>query len=344
MTSSSSSSVLFDASAVFPPVPPAQQMLTHKALETAHALKEHIRGIYHQPFMDLVFQAAQVHREHHSPHAVQLATLSNIKSGKCPEDCKYCPQSSRYQTGVEEYSLPTPETIRQQVRAAKASGSSRFCMGAAWRTPPHEAEFAQVLELVKTVKAEGLEACVTLGMVNAEQAHRLKEAGLDAYNHNLDTSPAYYPEVISTRTYEDRLQTLQAVGEAGLSVCCGGILGMGETIEHRLELLGALRSLVHEPESIPINCLVAVAGTPLEGAPPVNAIDLVRMVATTRILFPKAKVRLSAGRLSLSDEAQALCFLAGANSMFSGEALLTTPNPGVDRDATLLQRLQMKAI
>jgi biotin synthase len=318
--------------------------LTEKALKLAELRLGEIKAIYHQPFMDLVFQAAQVHRQHHNPHHVQLATLSNIKSGKCPEDCKYCPQSSRYNTGVDTYDLPPLSEIEAQVKAAKAGGSSRFCMGAAWRTPPDEARFTQVLEMVKTVKAEGMEACVTLGMITQDQAHRLAEAGLTAYNHNLDTSPHYYPEVISTRTYEDRLHTLEAVGKAGLQVCCGGILGMGETIEQRLELLAALCSLDYPPESVPINCLVPVEGTPLQDEAPVEALELVRMVATTRILLPKAKVRLSAGRLSLSTEAQALCFLAGANSMFSGETLLTTPNPGVSRDAELLQQLDMKAV
>jgi biotin synthase len=294
--------------------------------------------------MELVFQAATVHRQHWPSNEVQLATLANIKSGKCPEDCKYCPQSSKYHTGVDTYDLPPLEDIAEQAQRAKTNGSSRFCMGAAWRTPPSETHFNHVLEMVKTVKETGLEACVTLGMVNASQAERLKEAGLTAYNHNLDTSPAYYPEIISTRTYEDRLATLKAVGDAGLQVCSGGILGMGESETHRLELLQALSQLEHPPESIPINCLVPVEGTPLENQPPVEALALVRMVATARILFPKAKVRLSAGRLTLSDEAQALCFLAGANSMFSGETLLTTPNPGVSRDARLFETLNLQAV
>lgn len=305
---------------------------------------EHIEAVYQQPFMELVFQAASVHRQHWMNTEVQLATLANIKSGKCPEDCKYCPQSSKYHTGVESYDLPPLEDIAQQAQQAKANGSSRFCMGAAWRTPPSETHFNHVLAMVKTVKDTGLEACVTLGMVNAQQAQRLKEAGLTAYNHNLDTSPKYYPEIISTRTYEDRLNTLKAVGDAGLQVCSGGILGMGETQTHRLELLQALSQLEHPPESIPINCLVPVEGTPLEDQPPVDPIELVRMVATARILFPKAKVRLSAGRLTLSDEAQALCFLAGANSMFAGEKLLTTPNPGVCRDTQLFEKLNLSAV
>lgn len=321
------------------PTPPPVQ-----AIPTEGYSLEHIEAVYQQPFMELVFQAASVHRQHWANNEVQLATLANIKSGKCPEDCKYCPQSSKYHTGVESYDLPPLEDIAQQAQQAKANGSSRFCMGAAWRTPPSETHFNHVLDMVKTVKETGLEACVTLGMVNAQQAQRLKEAGLTAYNHNLDTSPKYYPEIISTRTYEDRLNTLKAVGDAGLQVCSGGILGMGETQTHRLELLQALSQLEHPPESIPINCLVPVEGTPLEAQPPVDPIELVRMVATARILFPKAKVRLSAGRLTLSDEAQALCFLAGANSMFAGERLLTTPNPGVCRDTQLFEKLNLSAV
>jgi len=326
------------------PVCDSTAPLTQKALASADEKLDAIRDIYHQPLINLVFKAAEIHRQHWDPQHIQLATLANIKSGNCPEDCKYCPQSSRYNTGVDTYSLPSLDDIKEQALAAKANGSSRFCMGAAWRTPPSEGQFQQVLDMVNTVQKEGLEACVTLGMINGDQAKRLKAAGLTAYNHNLDTSPNYYPEVISTRTYEDRLQTLEAVGEAGLQVCCGGILGMGETEDQRLELLAALASLKHPPESIPINCLVAVAGTPLENEKPVEPFELVRMVATTRILFPKAKVRLSAGRLTMSDEAQALCFLAGANSMFSGDVLLTTPNPGASRDAALLDKLGMIAV
>jgi biotin synthase len=282
-----------------------------------------LQTTYNLPFLDLIFQAQQVHRASHPQNVIQLATLANIKSGNCPEDCKYCPQSSRYNTGVETWDLPTVEEIKTQVQTAKANGSSRFCMGAAWRTPPSETHFQQVIELVKTVKAEGVEACVTLGMIN----------------HNLDTSPQYYPEVISTRTYDDRLNTLKSVGDAGLQVCCGGILGMGETLDHRLELLEALLQLEHPPESVPINCLVPVAGTPMAENEPVDPIELVRLIATTRIHLPKAKVRLSAGRLSLSEEGQALCFAAGANSIFSGDTLLTTPNPEANTDAKLFAKL-----
>jgi biotin synthase len=318
--------------------------LTEVAIASAHEHLDHIRSLYTQPFLKLILQAMQVHQDHHPVGEVQLATLANIKSGKCPEDCKYCPQSSRYHTGVESYDLPPLEEIEKQVQQAKSNGASRFCMGAAWRTPPNEDAFSHVLDMVKTVKNEGLEACVTLGMIDAQQAQRLKEAGLTAYNHNLDTSPHYYQEVISTRSYEDRLKTLEAVGEAGLQVCCGGILGMGESEDQRLELLAALMVLKHPPTSIPINCLVAVAGTPLENQAPVDSFELIRMVATTRILFPFAKVRLSAGRLSLNDEAQALCFLAGANSIFSGDTLLTTPNPEANRDAQLFAKLNLIAV
>jgi biotin synthase len=311
--------------------------------ETPSALLQQLSQHYHQPLMDLLFQAQSVHRQHHQPNTIQLATLANIKSGNCAEDCKYCPQSARYNTGVETWDLPTVDEIKTQVTAAKANGSSRFCMGAAWRTPPSETHFSQVLKLVEVVVAEGLEACVTLGMVNDEQAQRLKAVGLTAYNHNLDSAPSFYPEIITTRTYDDRLATLKAVGQAGIQVCCGGILGMGETIAQRLELLEALCQLEHPAESVPINCLVGVAGTPLANQPPVDPIELVRLIATTRLALPKAKIRLSAGRLTLSDEAQALCFLAGANSMFSGETLLTTPNPGSGKDAQLMAKLGLKA-
>lgn len=300
---------------------------------------EQLRGWYHLPFMELLYQAHQVHRAMHAPNQVQLATLANIKSGHCPEDCKYCPQSVRYKTGIDTWELPSADEVRQQVVRAKASGSSRFCMGAAWRTPPSEGHFQQVLDLVQVIRQEGLEACVTLGMVNSQQAQRLKEAGLTAYNHNIDTAPEYYPEIITTRTFQDRLDTLQAVGEAGLQVCCGGILGMGETVEHRLAMLHTLCHLPHPPESVPINALVPVEGTPLADQPALDPFEFVRMVATARLALPSAKVRLSAGRLQLSDEAQALCFFAGANSIFSGDTLLTTPNPATSRDAALFAKL-----
>lgn len=301
-------------------------------------LRQKLEACYSQPFLELLNQAHQVHLANHPKNQVQLATLSNIKSGHCPEDCSYCPQSTRYNTGIDTWSLPSPEEIREQVKAAKANGSSRFCMGAAWRTPP-EKDFHKVLDLVKVVVDEGVEACVTLGMIDDEQAVQLKEAGLTAYNHNIDTAPSHYETIITTRTIQDRLDTLKSVGDAGIDVCCGGILGMGETLEHRLEFIETLMTLEHPPESVPINCLVAVEGTPLEGTPPVDPFELVRMVATVRIFMPKSKVRLSAGRLSLSDEAQALCFFAGANSIFSGEKLLTTQNNEMSDDEALFHKL-----
>lgn len=313
------------------------------AVELKNESLNRIQEVYHQPFLDLLFQAQEVHRRFHPKNEVQLCTLANIKSGGCPEDCAYCPQSARYNTGIETWDLPTVEEIREQVRSAKSNGSTRFCMGAAWRTPPHRKAFEHVLELVRTVSAEGVEACVTLGMLDAEQARELKAAGLKAYNHNIDTSPNYYPEIISTRTIEDRLETLKNVAQAGLDVCCGGILGMGESLEHRLEFIQTLCELETPPESVPINCLVPVQGTPLADQPPVDSFDLVRTIATVRIMLPTAKVRLSAGRLSMSDETQALCFMAGANSIFTGEKLLTTDNPGVNRDQELLAKLGLKA-
>jgi biotin synthase len=290
---------------------------------------------------DLLFKAQQVHREHHNPNAVQLCTLCNIKTGLCPEDCAYCSQSVHNKTELEPQPLADIETVIAEAKAAKAHGSTRFCMGAAWREVKDGAQFERVLEMVRQVAALELEVCCTLGMLKPHQAQRLKEAGLTAYNHNLDTSPDYYGKVITTRTYQDRLETIQAVSAAGISVCCGGILGMGESVSDRLALLAALAELDPVPESIPINCLVPVAGTPLKDTPPVDSIELVRMVATTRILFPHAIVRLSAGRLQMSDELQALCLLAGANSIFTGPVLLTTPNPETTQDEQLLKRLGM---
>ncbi len=306
-------------------------------------LLQQIRDCYRQPFLDLVFQAQETHRRFHPRNEVQLCTLANIKSGNCPEDCAYCPQSARYNTGVDTWDLPTLDEIRQQAQEAKANGSTRFCMGAAWRTPPHQKAFNHVLEMVKVVVAEEMEACVTLGMINAEQAQALKEAGLTAYNHNIDTAPSFYPEVISTRTIEDRFETLKNVAAANIQVCCGGILGMGESVEHRLEFIQTLCEMDTPPESVPINCLVAVEGTPLADQPPVDPFELVRTIATVRVFLPETKVRLSAGRLTMSDETQALCFMAGANSIFTGEKLLTTNNPGMNRDQELLAKLGMTA-
>jgi biotin synthase len=296
---------------------------------------------YHWPLMDLLLAAQTLHRQHHPANQVQFCTLANIKSGNCAEDCGYCPQSVRYHTGVETTDLMPLDQLRAEAQAAKANGSTRFCMGAAWRQPPSQKAMDDVVAMVDVVKAEGLEACLTMGMLTADQAQQLKDAGLTAYNHNIDTSPNYYDQVISTRTIDDRLRTLKHVANVGLSVCSGGILGMGETIQHRLEFIHTLCQLDTPPESVPINCLVPVEGTPLQDQPPVDPIALVRTIATTRLALPTARVRLSAGRTSLSDEAHALAFMAGANSIFTGEKLLTTPNPGQNRDDALVEKLGM---
>jgi len=300
-----------------------------------------IRSVHDLPLPDLIFNAQVVHRAHHDPRGVQLCTLLSIKTGGCPEDCAYCPQSAHYRTGVESEPLLDPGRVLEAARAARDSGSTRFCMGAAWRDAPSGRDFDRVLEMVRGVRELGLEACCTLGMLTRDQAERLAGAGLTAYNHNLDTGPGYYERIISTRRYSDRLQTLRHVRDAGITVCSGGILGMGESVDDRSELLAVLASLEPHPESVPVNALVRAEGTPLEDAPPLDALDLARMIATARIVLPRSRVRLSAGRLELSDEAQALCFLAGANSIFTGEKLLTTPNPGLERDAALLERLGM---
>ena len=303
-----------------------------------------IRRIHDQPLPDLLFLAQTVHRRSHDPREVQLCTLLSIKTGACPEDCAYCPQSARYNTDLERQPLLELEAVVAAAESAKENGSSRFCMGAAWREVRDGREFDRVLEMVEAVADLGLEVCCTLGMVSEGQARRLARAGLTAYNHNLDTGPEYYGKVITTRTYEDRLRTLRNVRDAGVTLCCGGILGMGETVADRIALLRVLASLSPHPESVPINALVPVPGTPLGDRPTVEALELVRMIATTRIVLPRSRVRLSAGRTEMSDEAQALCFLAGANSIFAGERLLTTPNPGEDRDRRLLGKLGLSAV
>lgn len=304
--------------------------------------RDNVRDIYELPLPELLLRAMMVHREYHQPNAVQHCTLSNIKAGGCPEDCAYCPQSAHYKTGVQPERLLAVEEVVQQARSAREAGSTRFCMGAAWRSPRNGPDFERVLEMIREVNGLGMESCVTLGMLTAEQAVRLKEAGLKAYNHNLDTSPEYYGEIITTRTYEDRLQTLRHVRAAGIEVCCGGILGMGESREDRIGLLCELANLDPQPESVPINALVPVEGTPLGNQQPIDGIEMARACATARILMPKSRVRLSAGRMEMSAETQALCFLAGANSVFAGEKLLTTPNPGSDHDTALLQKLGMQ--
>ncbi|MBI3722473.1 biotin synthase BioB [bacterium] len=303
-----------------------------------------LRAIHDLPLSELVFRAQSVHREHHDPRKVQLCTLLSVKTGGCPEDCAYCPQSARYSTGVEAEPLVSVAAALEAARAAKEAGSTRFCMGAAWREVKDGRDFDAILDMVRGVRALGLEACCTLGMLTDDQARRLAEAGLTAYNHNLDTSASHYGEIITTRLYEERLATLERVRRSGVTVCCGGIVGMGESTDDRMELLATLASFEPHPESVPVNALVSVSGTPLEGRSPVPGIELARMIATARIALPRSVVRLSAGRLDLTDEAQALCFLAGANSIFTGEKLLTTPNPGEDRDRALLSALGLEPL
>jgi biotin synthase len=301
-----------------------------------------IEAIYTAPLLDLVTRAQDVHRRHHPPNEIQGCTLLSIKTGGCPEDCGYCPQSARYDTGLAAQPLLDLDTTFEAARRARDAGATRFCMGAAWRSVPAGRPFDQVLEMVRGVRALGLEACCTLGMLSAEQAEALASAGLTAYNHNLDTSREFYGSIITTRTYDDRLQTLAHVRRAGITVCCGGIIGMGERREDRWRLLHELATLDPHPESVPVNLLVAVEGTPLADRAPEDPLELVRTIASARILMPASYVRLSAGRLSLSDEAQVLCFLAGANSVFLGDRLLTTPNPAADRDRALFDRLGVR--
>ncbi len=302
-----------------------------------------VAAIYHSPLLDLVYRAATVHREHHAPGEVQLCTLLSVKTGGCPEDCAYCPQAARYHTGIDRHGLLKLDAVLEAAREAKAAGSTRFCMGAAWREVRDNRHFDEVLEMVSGVRELGLEVCCTLGMLTESQAQRLKEAGLYAYNHNLDSSREFYPEIIGTRVYDDRLETVANVHKAGISVCCGGIIGMGETVDQRIDLLHTLATLPSPPESVPVNALVPVPGTPLEDCPPVSTWEMVRMIATARVLMPNAMVRLSAGRSRMSAEQQALCFLAGANSIFTGEKLLTTPNPSFDSDESLLKLLGLTA-
>ena len=297
-----------------------------------------VRALFELPFPDLMFQAQTVHRMHFDPRAVQISTLLSIKTGGCPEDCAYCPQSASYETGVAAEKLMSRDAVLKEARAAKGAGASRFCMGAAWRSPK-DRDLDAVCAMVEGVKALGLETCATLGMLTPAQAERLNTAGLDYYNHNLDTSPDYYGTIITTRTYQDRLDTLAHVRDAGIAVCCGGIVGMGEGVEDRIGMIATLASLPVHPESVPINMLVRVAGTPLAGGETIDPIDFVRTIAAARIAMPRSVVRLSAGREDMSPETQALCFLAGANSIFYGAKLLTTPNPAPDRDLDLLNRL-----
>ncbi|MDE2350108.1 MAG: biotin synthase BioB [Gammaproteobacteria bacterium] len=301
-----------------------------------------VEALFAQPFMDLLFAAQQAHRRHQAPNTVQVSTLLSIKTGSCPEDCAYCPQSVRYDTGLETEELLEVEAVVERAAAAKRAGATRFCMGAAYRSPKPK-DLRKVVEMIEQVKSLGLETCATLGMLSAAQARELKTAGLDYYNHNIDTSPEYYEKVISTRSFEDRLDTLQAVRDAGMHVCCGGIVGMGETPRDRAAMLHTLATLPVHPESVPINQLVRVPGTPLAQAEALDPFDFVRTIAAARILMPRSHVRLSAGRGDMSDELQALCFLAGANSIFYGEKLLTTGNPDCAHDRRLFARLNLVA-
>ena len=298
-------------------------------------------AVHALPFNDLLFHAQRVHRQHFEPNKVQISTLLSIKTGGCPEDCAYCPQSVRYETGLARDELMEVGDVVAAARAARESGATRFCMGAAYRSPKPR-QLAVVKSMIREVRALGLETCATLGMLTPEQALELKDAGLDYYNHNLDTSEAFYGEVITTRTYQDRLETLAAVRDAGIHVCCGGILGLGETVSDRVAFLHTLATQDPHPESVPINNLVQVEGTPLAGTPAVDPIDFVRIIAIARILMPRSHVRLSAGRAAMSDEMQALCFLAGANSIFYGEKLLTTGNPDTESDHALFSRLGIR--
>lgn len=304
--------------------------------------RKEIVELYNTPLIELVYQAATVHRQHHNPNEVQISTLLSVKTGGCSEDCGYCPQSARYSTGVENEDMMTVPHVKAQALRAKSNGSSRLCMGAAWRNVKDGPEFESVLDMVRTVNEVGLEVCCTLGMITENQAKRLEEAGLHSYNHNLDSSEEYYKEVISTRDYEDRLETIENVRKTGINVCSGGIIGMGESVEDRAGMLEKYASMECPPESVPINALVAVEGTPLEDQNKVSIWEMIRMVATTRIVLPKTQVRLSAGRTDMSKEGQAFCFMAGASSIFAGDKLLTTPNPDVNEDMELFSILGMK--
>jgi len=305
--------------------------------------RSEVLALFDQPFNDLLAQAHAAHRAHHDANAVQISTLLSIKTGGCPEDCAYCPQAARYDTGVQAHKLLAVDAVLERARAAKAAGASRFCMGAAWRAPK-DREVAQVAQIVAAVKALGLETCATLGMLGDGQAQTLKDAGLDYYNHNLDSAPEFYGEIIHTRAYQDRLDTLEQVRAAGLKTCCGGIVGMGETRAQRAGLLQVLATLPQHPHSVPINQLVQVPGTPLAGTETLDPFEFVRTIAVARILMPATMVRLSAGRSAMSDELQALCFFAGANSIFYGEKLLTTGNPDVAHDRALFARLGLHAL
>lgn len=312
-----------------------------------HAMEKHTLSqaleVYQQPFMDLIFKAHQVHREHHNIHHIQKCQLLSIKTGGCPENCSYCPQSAHYKTKLKNEALMDLDEVQEAIDDAKSKGAERFCMGAAWREVRDGKQFDQVIDMVKMVKTAGMEACVTLGMLTAEQAQRLKEAGLDAYNHNLDTSREFYDKIIQTRTYDDRLNTIKHVSDVGISVCSGGILGMGESVEDRCAMLVELANLDPQPESVPVNLLIPVEGTPLEAQKDVDPLDMVRIIATARILMPKSRIRLSAGRKDMSRETQTLAYFAGASSIFLGDKLLTRENPRVEQDEKLFGDLGLNA-
>ncbi|HVX24726.1 MAG TPA: biotin synthase BioB [Parafilimonas sp.] len=303
---------------------------------------EEVYEIYNTPVLELILKAANIHTEYNDTAEVQVCTLLSIKTGGCTEDCAYCPQAARYNTGVNVHALMKKDEVLSYAQKAKDAGSTRFCMGAAWREVRDNKDFDRVIEMVKGVNEMGMEVCCTLGMLTESQAQKLADAGLYAYNHNLDTSSEYYDQIITTRTYDDRLQTLDNVRKAGVSVCCGGIIGLGETHEDRIKMLHTLSTLPEHPESVPINALVAIAGTPLENNDKVDVWDMIRMIATARILMPKAMVRLSAGRTSMTVSEQALCFMAGANSIFAGDKLLTTPNPSFEEDDAMFKLLGLK--
>lgn len=326
----------------FPHAKPADSHA--KLAETRHNwTRAEIRDLFTLPFPDLMFQAQGVHRANFDPTEVQVSTLLSIKTGGCPEDCAYCPQSAKYDTGVKAEKLMSLDKVLAEAQAAKDAGASRFCMGAAWREPK-DRDLDKVCAMIEGVRAMGLETCVTLGMLNGQQAQRLKQSGLDYYNHNLDTSPEFYGDIITTRTYQERLDTLEHVRDAGIHVCCGGIVGMGEGEEDRVGMIHALATLPVHPESVPINLLVQVEGTPLALGAALDPIEFVRTIAVARITMPRSMVRLSAGREDMTDEMQTLCFLAGANSIFYGPKLLTTPNPAADRDRQLMDRLGLRAM
>ena len=313
---------------------------------TEHAVRhdwsiEEVQALFALPFQDLLFRAQSAHRAHQAANTVQMSTLLSVKTGACPEDCAYCPQSIRYDTGLDREALMAVADVADRARAARDAGATRFCMGAAWRSPKKK-DIDVMTAMIREVKSLGLESCATLGMLTREQAKELREAGLDYYNHNIDTSPEFYDKIITTRDFQDRLDTLEAVREAGMNVCCGGIVGMGETTKDRARMLQVLANLPQHPESVPINQLVAVPGTPLANQSPTDPFDFVRTIAVARVLMPKSAVRLSAGREQMSDELQALAFFAGANSIFYGEKLLTTGNPDVEHDRELLERLGMR--